>query len=79
MLSAAATVNFWVTKNAATFQGMRKIPDTDPSDLGIFSAPYTFIWAAAAIQAIKHHPIAATPARLQMHSSLCRRSPVSIP
>jgi polyhydroxybutyrate depolymerase len=32
MLSAAATVNFWVNKNAATLQGMRKIPDTDPSD-----------------------------------------------
>jgi polyhydroxybutyrate depolymerase len=32
MLSAADTVNFWVSKNAATFQGTRKIPDTDPRD-----------------------------------------------
>jgi polyhydroxybutyrate depolymerase len=32
MLSAADTVNFWVSKNAATFQGTRKIPDNDPRD-----------------------------------------------
>ena len=32
MLSAAATVHFWATKNAATFQATRKVPDTDPND-----------------------------------------------
>jgi polyhydroxybutyrate depolymerase len=32
MLSAEATVNFWVNKNSALFQGTRKLPDTDPKD-----------------------------------------------
>jgi polyhydroxybutyrate depolymerase len=32
MLSAAATVHFWVTKNAASLQATRSLPDVDPKD-----------------------------------------------